>query len=129
MKRVCSCSAEGELTELRHYAGAVTGISCCTSGYLTEDSNGPGQKQSSGYWILVVGRKNWLFCDSVKGVESSAIVYPLVETAKANGIEPYEYLMLVLSMLPYLGKSPAHEELEKLMPWHPAVRHREHIRK
>ena len=38
-------------------------------------------------------------------------------------------LLLVLSMLPYLGKSPAHEELEKLMPWHPAVRHREHIRK
>ena len=78
---------------------------------------------------FVVGRKNWLFCDSVKGAESSAIVYSLVETAKANGIEPYEYLMLVLSMLPYLGKSPAHEELEKLMPWHPAVRHREHIRK
>ena len=78
---------------------------------------------------FVVGRKNWLFCDSVKGAESSAIVYSLVETAKANGIEPYEYLMLVLSMLPYLGKSPAHKELEKLMPWHPAVRHREHIRK
>ena len=71
---------------------------------------------------FVVGRKNRLFCDS-------AIVYSLVETAKANGIEPYEYLLLVLSMLPYLGKSPAHEELEKLMPWHPAVRHREHIRK
>ena len=44
-------------------------------------------------------------------------------------IEPYGYLLLVLSMLPYLGKSPTHEELEKLMPWHPAVRHREHIRK
>ena len=69
------------------------------------------------------------FWFSVKGAESSAIVYSLVETAKANGIEPYEYLMLVLSMLPYLGKSPAHEELEKLMPWHPAVRHREHMRK
>ena len=79
--------------------------------------------------LFVVGRKNWLFCDCVKGAEFSAIVYSLVETAKANGIEPYEYLMLVLSMLPYLGKSPAHEELEKLMPWHPAVRHREHIRK
>jgi hypothetical protein len=52
-----------------------------------------------------------------------------VETAKANGIEPYGYLLLVLSMLSYLGKSPTHEELEKLMPWHPAVRHREHIRK
>ena len=65
----------------------------------------------------------------MKGAESSAIVYSLVETAKANGIEPYEYLMLVLSMLPYLVKSLAHEELEKLMPWHPTVRHREHIRK
>ena len=63
----------------------------------------------------------------MKGAESSAIVYTLVETAKTNGIDPYEYLMLVLSMLPYLGKSLAHEELEKLMPWHPAVRHREHI--
>ena len=47
-----------------------------------------------------------MFCDSVKGAESSAIVYSLVETAKANGIEPYGYLLLVLSMLPYLGKSP-----------------------
>ena len=77
---------------------------------------------------FVVGRKNWLFCDSVKGAESSAIVYSLVETAKANGIEPYEYLLLVLSMLPYQGKSPSHEELEKLMPWHPAVQHRKRIR-
>ena len=78
---------------------------------------------------FVMGRKNWLFCDSVKGAKFSAIVYSLVETAKANGFEPYEYLMLVLSMLPCLGKSLAHEELEKLMPWHPAVRCREHIRK
>ena len=78
---------------------------------------------------FVVGRKNRLFYDSVKGAESSAIVYSLVETAKANGIEPYEYLLLVLTMLPYLGKSPAHEELEKLMPWHPSVQHRKHIRK
>lgn len=41
---------------------------------------------------FVVGRKNWLFCDSAKGAESSAIVYSLVETARANGIEPYTYL-------------------------------------
>ncbi len=68
---------------------------------------------------FVAGRKNWLFCDSVKGAESSAIVYSLVETAKANGIETYGHLLLVLSMLPYLGRSPTHEELEKPMPWHP----------
>ncbi len=78
---------------------------------------------------FVVGRKNWLSCDSVKCAESGAIVYSLVEGAKVNGIKPYEYLLLVLSMLPYLGKSPTHEELEKLMSWHPAVRHWEHIRK
>ena len=62
---------------------------------------------------------------SIRTVE----VRNLGRNTQANGIEPYEYLLLVLSMLPYLGKSPAHEELEKLMPWHPAVRHREHIRK
>ena len=56
----------------------------------------------------------WLFSDSVKGAESSAIVYSLVETAKANGVEPYEYLLLVLSRLPYYGKTPSHEILERL---------------
>ena len=78
---------------------------------------------------FVVGRKNWQFCDSAKGAESSAIVYSLVETAKVNGIEPYTYLMRVLSMLPCLRKSSANEEPEKLTPWHPAVRQREHIQK
>lgn len=67
---------------------------------------------------FVLGRKNWLFPDSVKGAESSVIVYSLLETAKANGVEPYDYLFRVLSLLPYLGKSPSHQALEKLMPRH-----------
>ena len=66
---------------------------------------------------FVVGRKNWLFCDTVRGAESSAIVYSLVETAKANGIDPYDYLFYVLSVLPYFGKSVSHERLASLMPW------------
>ena len=70
-----------------------------------------------------------MFCDSVKGAESNTIVYSLVETAKANGLEPYDYLLLVLSMLPYMVKSPSHEELEKLMPWHPNVKCGRHGRK
>ena len=70
---------------------------------------------------FTLGRKNWLFCDSVKGAESSAVVYSLVETAKANGLEPYDYLLYVLSVMPYLGKSPAHDKLETLMPWSPEV--------
>lgn len=73
---------------------------------------------------FVVGRKNWLFCDTVKGAESSAIVYSLVETAKANGIDPYDYLLHVLSLMPYFGKSPAHEKLETLMPWYQEVQQR-----
>ena len=77
---------------------------------------------------FTLGRKNWLFCDTIKGAEASAVVYTLVETAKANGLEPYEYLHLVLTMLPYLGKNPSHEELEKLMPWHPKVKDRKLIR-
>ena len=66
---------------------------------------------------FVVGRKNWLFCDTVKGADSSAIVYSLVESAKANGINPYSYLLRVLSFMPYLGKTPPNDELDKLMPW------------
>jgi hypothetical protein len=66
---------------------------------------------------FVIGRKNWLFCDTVKGADSSAIVYSLVETAKANGIEPYAYLLRLLTFMPYLGKTPPNDEIDKLMPW------------
>ena len=70
---------------------------------------------------FTLGRKNWLFCDTPKGAETSAIVYSLVESAKANGIEPFAYLQHVLVQLPYLGKTHSHEELESLMPWSPYI--------
>ena len=73
---------------------------------------------------FAVGRKNWLFCDTVKGAESSAIVYTMVETAKANGLDPYEYLLYALSVLPYYGKSIPHEMLESTMPWSSEVQQR-----
>jgi hypothetical protein len=41
----------------------------------------------------------------------------MVETAKANGIDPYDYLLYVLSVLPYHGKSVSHEILDTMMPW------------
>ena len=66
---------------------------------------------------FVIGRKNWLFSDTVKGAKSSAIVYSLIETAKANGVEPYAYLALVLTDMQYMGKPFSNEELESLMPW------------
>lgn len=70
---------------------------------------------------FTLGRKNWLFCDTPKGAEASAVVYSLVESAKANGIEPFAYLQHVLVQLPYFGKCPSHEELETLMPWAPHI--------
>lgn len=66
---------------------------------------------------FTLGRKNWLFCDTTKGAEASAIVYSVVESAKANGVEPCAYLQHVLLQLPYLGKTHSHQELESLMPW------------
>jgi len=42
---------------------------------------------------FVIGRKNWLFSQSVKGVNDSANLYSLIETAKANRLEPYAYLL------------------------------------
>lgn len=45
----------------------------------------------------------------------------MVESAKANGIEPFAYLQHVLVQLPYFGKSPSHEELETPMPCAPDI--------
>jgi transposase len=63
---------------------------------------------------FVVGRKNWLFSDSVHGVKASANLYSLVETAKANGLEPYQYLRRVFTVLP---QAETVEDIESLLPW------------
>ena len=62
---------------------------------------------------FVIGRKNWLFSQSVKGVKASANLYSLIETAKANGIEPYAYLRVLFAELP---KAATVEEIERLLP-------------
>ena len=63
---------------------------------------------------FVIGRKNWLFSDTPKGATASAQIYSLVETAKANGQEPYTWLRHVLEQLPH-AKSVA--DYEALLPW------------
>jgi len=63
---------------------------------------------------FVVGRKNWLFSDSVLGVRASANLYSLIETAKANGLEPYQYLREVFTALP---QAETVEAMENLLPW------------
>lgn len=63
---------------------------------------------------FVVGRKNWLFSTSQKGATSSANLYSLIETAKANGLEPYAYLKKIFTDLP---NATSVEEIEKCLPW------------
>lgn len=50
---------------------------------------------------FVMGRKNWLFANTPRGAESSAVLYSLIESAKANGLEPYKYLRYIFEKLPY----------------------------
>ena len=61
----------------------------------------------------MLGRKNWLFSASVKGVKASANLYSLIETAKANGLEPYAYLRHVFTERP---KATTDEAIEALVP-------------
>ncbi|MEK7436024.1 MAG: IS66 family transposase [Thermodesulfobacteriota bacterium] len=67
---------------------------------------------------FVVGRRNWLFADTVGGASASANLYSLIETAKANGIEPYQYLRALFTALP---KATCLEDYEALLPWRIAV--------
>ncbi len=61
---------------------------------------------------FVIGRKNWLFSQSQAGVEASAAIYSLIETAKRSGHEPWHYLNYVLAALPTTKAG----DLEKLLP-------------
>jgi transposase len=62
---------------------------------------------------FVIGRKNFLFCNTPKGAKASAITYSLVESAKENGLKPYEYIEYLLQELPNANSS----ELDRFMPW------------
>ncbi len=62
---------------------------------------------------FVVGRKNWLFSGSPRGAEASAAIYSVIETAKANDLEPYAYLRYLFEKLP-LAKND--DEIRVLLP-------------
>ena len=62
---------------------------------------------------FVIGRKNWLFCNSQKGAKASAVVYSIIETAKANGLKPFEYLLFLFETVPNTSTAM----LDSLLPW------------
>ncbi len=63
---------------------------------------------------FVIGRKNWLFSSSQSGAKASANLYSIIETAKAHGINPQEYLAYIYKELPLVESV---EGYEKLLPW------------
>ncbi|MSU01616.1 IS66 family transposase [Tissierella sp. DSM 105185] len=80
---------------------------CVISNNIAENSIRP----------FTIGRKNWTFCGSPEGANASACVYTLVETAKANGLNPYKYLEFVLSRLPGSDFKTNPKILDLMMPW------------
>jgi len=80
------------------------------AGYLPIDNN----RAERAIRPFVIGRKAWLFSDTPKGATASAQLYSLVETAKANGQEPYAWLRHVLERLP---AAQSVEDYEALLPW------------
>ncbi len=69
---------------------------------------------------VVIGRKNWLFAVVPSGAQASALIYTMVEMARANGVNIYQYLTYLLEKCP-TNQTPD-EELEKLTPWNPEVK-------
>ena len=82
---------------------------CSISNNLSENSIRP----------VTVGRRNWLFCDTTDGADASMMAYSLLETARANGLNPQKYLEYLLEARP--SKDMSDEEFETMAPWSPKV--------
>ena len=66
---------------------------------------------------FTIGRKNWLFSGSPKGATASAAAYSIVETSKANGLDPFKYLTYLFTRLPNLDFKIHPELLDTILPW------------
>ncbi len=66
---------------------------------------------------IVVGRKNCLFCDTQAGANASVVIFTLLETAKANGLNPETYLNHLLTVLPERFAADPQAPVDDLMPW------------
>ncbi len=65
----------------------------------------------------MIGRKNWLFRQTAKGASASVDMYSLVETAKANDMDVFDYLSWLFRQITAVHHYSTDEFLEKLMPW------------
>ena len=66
-----------------------------------------------------IGKKNWVMIDTVAGAKSSAIIYSIAETAKANNLKPYDYFEYLLTEIPKHLDGIDRRFLDDLLPWSP----------
>ena len=66
---------------------------------------------------FVIGRKNWLFANTPRGAKASAILYSIIETAKENGVSPFEYLTYIFKNAPNWDVCNYYDYIELLLPW------------
>ncbi len=74
-----------------------------------------------------IGKKNWQMIDTINGAKSSAIIYSIAETAKANNLKPYDYFEYLLTEIPKHMDDMDRSFLEDLLPWSPNLP--KHIKK
>ena len=84
-----------------------------------ENGNVPMDNNASERAIrgFCIGKKNWEMIDTVHGASASAIIYSISETAKANGLKPYEYFEYLLTEIPKHQDESSKEFLADLLPW------------
>ena len=64
-----------------------------------------------------IGKKNWQMIDTINGAKTSAIIYSIVETAKANNLKPYDYIQYILEEIPKHMDDKERSFLKNLLPW------------
>ncbi|SCH24318.1 Transposase IS66 family [uncultured Clostridium sp.] len=94
-----------------------------------DDGDVPMDNNASERAILgfCIGKKNWQVIDTINGAKTSAVIYSIAETAKANNLKPYEYFEHLLTVIPEHMEDTDRSFLEELLPWSSALP--ENIRK
>lgn len=94
-----------------------------------EDGDVPIDNNASERAIrgFCIGKKNWEMIDTINGATSSAIIYSIAETAKANNLKPYDYFEHLLTEIPKHEDDTNTDFLEALLPWSETLP--KHIRK
>lgn len=86
-----------------------------TDGDVPMDNNA-SERAIRGFCI---GKKNWEVIDTINGAKTSAVIYSIAETAKANNLKPYEYFEYLLTEIPKHMEETERSFLENLLPWSP----------